>query len=349
MRAYSWLIGLFILTACTEKAAPPEQVIQPVKVFQVQTGGTLTRDIPGIVRASQRVDLAFQVPGRLVKFDIKEGQSIKEGQLIGALDNTDYKASLDAARADAAQAKANYDRAQELIEKDFISKMDFDKLKAGYEIARSNLAKAEKAFRDTQLIAPFSGVVARKYVDNFEEVQAKQPIISLQDKDNLELVVNISENLLARAKDADRAHLKVAAHFDALPDQVFELFIKEFTTEANATTQTFQYVLGIKDRKGINLLPGMTANVTVSNSAAVAQAPTIPLKAVAAGQGDEKIVWLLDSENKVHPQVISLGLPVGSNRIQVTSGLKPGDVIAVAGLSALTDGLQVKPITEVRY
>lgn len=349
MRTLIWLAGIALIAGCSEKPAPTHQVVQPVKVIQVNAGGAMSRDLPGVVRASQRVDLAFQVPGRLTSFNLKEGQSIKQGETIGALDNTDYKATLDAARADADQAKANFDRAEELIAKDFISKMDYDKLKAGYEIARSNLAKAEKAYNDTRLLAPFSGVVARKYVDNFEEIQAKQPIISLQDKDNLELVVNVSENLLARSRNEDRSNLAMVANFDALPDFHFELFIKEFTTEANPTTQTFQYVLGIKDRQGANLLPGMTANVTVTNRNHSEQVLVVPLQALAADTDGNKIVWRLDAENRVSAQPVSLGLPVGSNKVQILDGLNPGDTVAIAGLSSLTDGLEVKPITEVRY
>lgn len=349
MRTFTWLIGIALIAGCTEKNTQPHHVVQPVKVIQVTAGGAMSRNIPGVVRASQRVDLAFQVPGRLTRFSLKEGQSVKQGQIIGALDNADYKATLDAARADAEQAKGNFERAEELIAKDFISKMDYDKLKAGYEIARSNLAKAEKAFNDTQLLAPFSGVVARKYVDNFEEIQAKQPIISLQDKENLELVVNVSENLLARSRNQDRSALTMVANFDALPDTRFELFIKEFTTEANPTTQTFQYVLGIKDRQGVNLLPGMTANVTVTDSSDSSQALVVPLQAIAADTNGNKIVWRLNADNRVSPQAVTLGLPMGSENIQILDGLNAGDVVAVAGLSALTEGLEVKPITEVRY
>ncbi|BFM10488.1 efflux RND transporter periplasmic adaptor subunit [Simiduia litorea] len=348
MRLPALLIALVTISACSEKPVPKKPVIQPAKVMVVQTGDSLTREIPGVVRASQRVDLAFQVSGRLVKFALKEGQAVKEGELLGSLDSADYKSAADAARADRDQAKGNFERAQELIEKDFISKMDFDKLKANYEIAKSKMEQAEKAYSDTELKAPFTGVVARKYVDNFAEVQANKPVISLQDKENLEIVVNISENILAR--HAGRTDLSIAAHFDSVPDKTFALFIKEFTTEANPTTQTFQYVLGIKDRQGVNLLPGMTANVSVTdNNSSKEFTPIIPLHAITTDGKGNKAVWLVDADNKVKHGVVELGFPVGSDSIQITQGLSEGDVIVTAGLSALSEGLEIKPMTEVRF
>lgn len=343
--------GLFFLFACSETPPPPAKAIQPIKVITVQSSSGQTRELPGVVRASQRVDLAFQVPGRLEVFDLKEGQAVKQGDLLAQLDDSDYRSSVSAARADRDQSRANFARAEEMIKKDFISKMDYDRLKAAAEISQSNLDKAEKALRDTQMVAPFSGVVARKYVDNFTEVQAKQPIISLQDKDNLEVVVNISENLLARAAGMeDRTSLDISASFDALPGRKFELFIKEYTTEADATTQTFQYVLGIRDRQGVNLLPGMTAQVSAINKQALAdQVSVIPLQALTANSAGEKIVWRLDANSQVQPVRVATGQILGTQDIQILEGLNQGDVVAIAGLSTLSEGLTVKPITEVRY
>lgn len=351
MRVFLLLCTGLLLASCGEAPPPPAKVIQPVKVISVQNNSGQTRELPGVVRASQRVDLAFQVPGRLEVFDLKEGQTVKQGDLLAQLDDADYKSSVSAARAERDQAKANFARAEEMIKKDFISKMDYDKLKAAAEISQSNLDKASKALRDTRLVAPFSGVVARKYVDNFTEVQAKQPIISLQDKDNLEIVVNISENLLARAVTRDDpSALEISARFDALPDRSFALFIKEYTTEADPTTQTFQYVLGISDRQGVNLLPGMTANVSAINHQAADNAiSVIPLQALATNNAGEKIVWRLDADNRVQPVPVVSGQILGTHNIQILEGLNEGDVIAIAGLSTLSAGLQVKPITEVRY
>lgn len=336
------------LMGCTDKPASPAPIVQPAKVITVQSPSTQSRELPGVVRASQRVDLAFQVPGRLISFELKEGQMVRAGQVLAKLEAADYQSNVDAARAERDQAQANYERAQELIEKDFISKMDFDKLKAGFEIASSNLDRAEKALNDTRMIAPFGGVVARKYVDNYAEVQAKQPILSLQDKENLEIVVNISESLLARSNRPKA--VDISAHFDALPGREFPLYIKEFTTEADPQTQTFQYVLGIKERGDANLLPGMTASVRAQRAASeVNTTLTIPLQAVTAGPNQSHAVWRVDADNRVHRQPVILGDPAGSDSITLLNGLQAGDVIVVAGLSALSEGLEIKPIREVRY
>ena len=265
MRRLSLLVTLvstaIFISACSKPAPPPRaEIVQPVKVIRIGSDQTsLVREFPGVVRASQRVDLAFQVPGQLVKFNMKEGQQVKVGDFLGEIDKTDYQASFDAARAQLNSAQANFDRAQELIKENFISQSDLDRLTSNLELSRSNFSKAEKALKDTRLLAPFSGSVARTYVENFEDVLAKQTILSLQDNNNLEIVVDVSETLVARRNPG--ADLSLKARFESFAEREFDVILKEFSTEANPSTQTFQLVLGLMDTQGTNILPGMTALV----------------------------------------------------------------------------------------
>jgi len=342
------VITLF-LNGCSEEAPLPPLTIQPAKVITVGEEFKIVREIPGTVRSSQRSDLAFQVPGQIIEFVVKEGQQVAAGELLAELDNSDYKSTVDAARAQRDNNESNFNRAEELIVGSFISKSDYDRIKAAYDVSTANLQQAEKALADTRLIAPFSGVVARTFVEKFEDIQAKQAILSLQNPGSLEIVVSISETLVARRDE--RAELDLYARLDSLPDRKFALFIKEFAGEADPQTQTFEVVVGISDDNVTNILPGMTAIVNVSRTDLVeADKPLlIPLIAVVAGEGDAAAVWKVDEDNKVHRQIVATGELVGADQIQILSGLEIDDVIVTAGLSALVDDKQIKPISKVTY
>lgn len=344
----SLLLVSLLLAGCSEPAPPPPIQIQPAKVMTVGERHQTSRQIPGTVRAAQRSELAFKVPGQIVEFDIKEGQPVSEGDVLGRLDDSDFQSTVNAARAERDKNKANFNRAEELIIGNFISESDYDKIKATFDISTANLERVEKAYADTRLVAPFSGVVAKTFVENFEDVQAKQAILSLQNPGELEIVVAISETLVARREGRD--NLDVFARFDALPGRKFELFIKEFAAESDPQTQTFEVVVGISDRNVTNILPGMTATVNVTrNDNAVSGPLAIPLIAVVAGEGDVSSVWKVNADNTVQRQAVVTGALVGKDQIEIVSGLATGNIIVTAGISALTDGKEINPISEVRY
>ena len=350
MRYLLLLPVLLVIVSCQEQESQAPTVIRPAKVITVGERSSMAREIPGVVRASQRVDLAFQVAGRIMEFPVKEGQVVAEGELLARLDDSDFQSAVDAAVAEADRNSANFDRAEELIEKEFVSQTDYDRIKAAYDISVADLERAQKALNDTRLAAPFSGTIARTLVENFEDIQAKQSILSLQDQGDLEIVVAISETLIARRDETNQ--LSIVARFDALPEQTFDLHVKEFATEADPRTQSYEYVLGIKDKNLANLLPGMTATVLaerLDTGSETAGALVIPLTALVAGADGGSSVWAVAADNTVIRKAVVTGQPVGADRIEIAGGIDRGDVIVVAGTSALTEGMVVKPIADVSF
>lgn len=310
----------------------------------------LSREFPGIVRAAQRVTMAFQVPGRLIEFPVKEGQQVTEGDQLGLLDESDYRSNLAAAQADLSRTEANFNRAKELVEKNYVSQAEYDSIEASYNIALSNVSKARKALNDTRLVAPFDGVVARTFVQNFEEVQAKEPVLSLQNNNELEVTVSVPESLVVRRNEGDQIRLEGA--FEGIPGKTFPLTVKEFSTVASEDTQTFEYVLSIEQTEGYNLLPGMTAIVMAEKTAAASDAEgpiTIPLSALAANQDDRASVWLVGPDNRVSQHPVVTGELTGNSDITIVSGLNVGDTLVTAGVSKMSEGLEVHPIDKVEF
>jgi len=346
------VIALAIVGCGKKEVAQEREVIQPAKVMIV-TGQSneINRQLPGTVRASQRVDLAFQVPGQLKFFPLKEGQKVTQGEVLGRLDDRDYRSNLSAAKAEFTKTKANFKRAEELLVKKFISQAEYDKLKAALDVAVSDLDKSKKALDDAELKAPFTGTVAKRYVENFQDVQAKQAIISLQDNSQLEVVVNVSESLVSRRSADESETLKTTARFEAFPGEEFELFVKEFSTEADSKTQTFEIVLGMKDTKGISLLPGMTAKVFAKKTSTIEGDDTylVPMHAVVADEGDNAFVWIVNqNNNSVNKKAVALGDLKGRDSIEAI-GLESGDVVVIGGVTKMREGKIIRPIEKVEY
>jgi RND family efflux transporter MFP subunit len=358
MRIINGIIALLItalfITGCGEKEqVEKEPLVRPVKTFTIGgEAGTQRRQFPGKVRASNRVDLSFQVSGQIVELPIKEGQEVEQGDLICKLNDKDFRSNVKAAEASFTKSKANLDRANELIKKDFISRRDYDQIVAQHDIDKSELQKARKALKDTTLIAPFSGVIAKQLVQNFQDIRAKQAVVSFQDPSNLEIVVNIPERLVAARKSDGVTN--IYARFDAVPEQQFALQIKEYATQADEKTQTFEYVLSMPQPEGINILPGMTATVHAEKKLADVETQqfgiVIPYAAVFADDSGNSHVWLVDQKtNKVSKRKITTSVLTGTSDVRVTTGLQAGDMIAVTAVNTLREGMEIRPVDKVSF
>jgi len=346
---------ILLLAGCGQEQAPEEiAAVRPVKTLILagaDSGAKL--QYPGTVRAAQRADLSFEVPGQLKELPVKEGQVVKRGDLIAKLDDRDFMSSLQSAQAEYDNAMANFERASKLVKDGNISRTDYDRLKAQKDVKAAHLAKASKALEDTKIHAPFGGRVARRLVENFQDIQAKQPIIKLQDIDQLEIVIDVPENRAIRA-NVDGAPLpKLQAAFEASPGRDFELQVKEFSTEADPDTQTFKAVLMMPQPEGLLILPGMTAMVSVDDQrvgTSLEGGFTIPAAALFADEAGVPQVWVVDTEaNTVHRRTVETAELTGSANIRVVTGLKAGEMLAVSGVTRLREGMEIRPIDKVEF
>jgi multidrug efflux system membrane fusion protein len=358
-------VSLALLSACGQSEEPAKTVepIRPVKLMKV--GGSLagkTRKLPGTVRAADRVDLAFQVPGTLVELPVKEGQTVKKGTLVARIDPRDYETNLRNAEGVLAKAQAGlvyaiaeYKRYVKVKETDAGAVSDsMVALKlAGEKVARADLqsakatvAAAKDQLEYTRLKAPFDGVIAQKYVDNYKEVQAKEAVLSLQNVIDVEVIIDVPELMLAPIR---KTLPRFYAEFTADPIRRFELQIKEFATQADSVTQTYRVVLVMPAPTGIRILPGMTTNVSIefTEGAETGAEILIPAIAVFADNAGHSQVWVVDPQtNKVQRRTVTTGDLSGSDSIRIVSGLSPDETIAVSGVSKLREGQMVRALEE---
>lgn len=336
-----------MLASCKEREeiVVPEPV-KPVKLLTVQAGQEqLTMSLPGRVRAAKRSELSFKVSGPLEKLPIDEGQIIKKGDLVAQILPRDFQTAINEAKARELEAEQQYQRYKELYAKQQVSKADFDRYRASRDVARARLEDAQNALKDTTLVAPFDGVIAKRYVENFEKVEAKQPIVYLQLIDQLEILIDVPELMMAQFRQSGT--VEVMAEFDAAAGNQYPLIVKEFSTDADPATQTYQVVLTMDQSQEANILPGMTAKVTASagNSSGAGETSIfIPAIAVLNDADNQDYVYLFDRETKTVKKIpVSIGSLEGSQNVLIEEGLKGGEEIVIAGITKLQDGMKVRP------
>ncbi|MGD9164414.1 MAG: efflux RND transporter periplasmic adaptor subunit [Chromatiales bacterium] len=340
------------LSGCSEPPpAAPVEVIRPVKSFLIETaanGGI--RTFPARIDAGRRAELAFRVSGMLKQLPVKEGDEVEAGQLVAALDPTDLQIVYNNSKAGYDNAERNFTRAQELIKKGNISKMDYDRLEAEYKSADAALKTARQNLNYTKLTAPFSGRVARRHIETFEEVQAKQPIIDLQDTSELEVKFDVPESLIRglKAEGEAKDEVTVSASFSDIPGRGFPLAFREITTQADAKTQTFRVTYTMTQPQGAIILPGMTAmvRVDISRFDANAKPYTVPASAIVGDYKLDPQAWIIDEKSMtVQPRPVKVGRLLGEY-IEVFEGLRTGERIVTAGTPFLVEGMKVRLMPE---
>ena len=348
------LLPLAAVTACGEKD-PGEHAIQPVRPVKTllieAPGGGVVRHFPGRVEAANRATLSFQVGGQLLEILVKEGEAVQTGDLLARLDPTDFKVVVEDRTASFRRAEADFKRAEGLIDKGYVSRSDFDKLEAAYRQADAALNQASNDLAYTELRAPFAGTVSKRLVENFEQVDAKQSVLELRNLKTLEVKFQVPENIVQRIRRVTPIHggppaaKRVHATFEGLPGKKFELTFKEAATQADAKTQTFEITMTMPRPEGLNILPGMTANVTVGLFGILDEVGTsylVPSGAVTADSGLAPRVWV------VNPGTMTLRarpVKVGKMRgreIEILEGLEPGDRVVVAGIPHMVEGMKVR-------
>ncbi len=340
-------------------------MVRPVKVMTVTSAGTVfKRTFPGRVRVAQRVDLAFQVGGPLIELPVDEGQEVKKDSLVGRIDPKDFQVNLRNAEGQLGKAEAalqlaqsEYDRVKRIREKDpgAVSESMVDRRREAVNKAQADI-KSLKAAVDaaklqlsyTYLRAPFSGVISVRHVDNFQEVRAKQPIVSLDDISHVEILVDIPELAVARVRTGG---VETFAEFEAAPGREFPLTMKEYSTRADPRTQTYRLVLTMPAPEGIRVLPGMTANVRGTGpEEGDGDQFVIPAIAVFADEAGNSQVWVVDQNTMtVHRRNVTTGDLTGTDSIKIVDGLQPGEMIAVSGVSRLREGMKIRPVERIAF
>ncbi len=353
-----YMLVVLLLFACgqEQKPEPPPPLVPAIRIAGVDE--FTVRSFPGIARAAKEVNLSFRVTGPLIELPVSVGSKVEKGEVVARIDPQDYTTALGTvtgqlqrAQAAATRAAADFKRIQNVFKEDpgATSQSAVDLALASKDSTAASVRSLESAVetaRDkvgyTSLRAPFTGVVVETYVENFETVLSKQPILRLLDPSSIEFVVSVPENLISYTPYVQ----SVIVTFDALPGVQMEAIISEIGKEATQATRTYPVTLLMDQPEGAEILPGMAGTARVSGKlpeTAKEVGLQLPASAIFTKVGTEKtFVWVIDETTSV---LKSREVETGrmTNRgILIRSGISPGEVVAVKGVNSVIEGQKVR-------
>ncbi|MEP0156561.1 efflux RND transporter periplasmic adaptor subunit [Pseudophaeobacter sp.] len=321
-------------------AVQAEEVLKPVKLMTTQSGTRLLeRQFFGQVAAKQTVDLAFQVPGQVMRFPVAEGYIVPQGQLIAELDLEPFELNLEQARLQKEQADRTVSRLEQL--KGTVSAVSIEDAQTQAGLAQVALRNAEYELRHATLNAPFEALVSTREVENFTTVAAGAPIVRLHDMSELHIEVDVPEVLFQRADRGD--NVETIAIFPG-SDESFPLQILEFTAEASNIGQTFRVTFSMQPPEGRQILPGASASVRVKVDTGE-QGILVPSTAIVTTPEGDTGVMVFTPKGGETGEVTWVKVELVATQhgdFAISSGLQGGEEIVSTGGSALIDGQKVR-------
>jgi RND family efflux transporter MFP subunit len=343
----------------------------PVNVGdQVKRGDTVARIDPR--------DFEVALRSAKANYDAARAQ-LKSMSVARPEEISQLEAAVDKARARQRTAANELGRAQPLVESRTITRSEFDKYLESKDRADAELRQAEEDLRigrlgarpedieakqaeidslraagnatqnqlnDTNLVAPFDGTIVAKYVENYEDVQAKQPIVRLLDSSRIEMVISVPESSISLVPYVT----DVLCSFDAFPDlPPLPAKVKEIGTEASKSTRTYPVTLIMEQPReaGVEILPGMAGRAWGRVDMPAnddSQGIEIPATAVFSRDGKD-YVWVVESADgrtgTTKLREVSRG-NLSARGLSHVQGLKAGELIVTAGVHYLGDGQTVR-------
>ncbi len=328
---------------------PPEQVIRPVKSSLVIRADALQqRRFRGEVVAGKTVDLAFQVGGQIEQADLRLGRQVQKGDVLARLDTTPMDQQIAVLEPTVRQTREKLESINELARQGAATVNEVAEAQAAYDKAVAQLEIARQAKNDATLLAPFQALIVQRFTERFENVQAQQPVVRLQDISSIDVRVELPESVVARSR-ADAAGL-AEVRFASLPDQGFPVTVKEASAEADPTTGGYPVTYTLPRPGDLTVLPGMGATVLLIPRASDGTSDlAVPVEAVFVDDVLGRCVWQLQPQGQ---NFVARKVPVQVAQLQddvaiVTEGLQAGWRVATAGIHFLSDRQVVRLLEEV--
>lgn len=348
--SHAVLAGLALaLAACSDK--PPEKKSGPPPTLITTTQAKavpleIVETTLGALEAFKDPKIAAEISGRLTKLSVRAGEKVRQGQLIAEIDPSDIAQQHNADQADIrrlqallAQQERLVTRQNELVQKSFISKNAVDDASAQRDALRSQLEAAQARaalsannLRKTRVVAPFDGSIEKQIAAVGEYLKLGDPIVTLISNSRLRANLPFPETAAQRLKLGQTVRLKSPL----LPDALIEGTIEDIRPTLTDGSRAIEVIARIEN-------PGETLKGGGSVDAAVVidvreAAVMVPEQSVVLRPAGKVVYAVVDG--KAEQRLVQTG-GKQAGLVEIVSGLKAGEVVALDGAGFLTNGAAV--------
>ena len=334
------LLSGFLTAGCKDKESlataeshsnlPPAVPVSIVEIKPVPMRDVIY--LPGTTEAWQDVQVAADTAGRIEWMGPREGEKVNKGDLLIKIDVSELKAAMDHAAAQFKLADDLYQRRKRLFERKIIAKEELDQSATQRTLAATDYEQIKVKYNHGFPRSPITGIINYLYVDTGEFIDTGKPIADIVNIDRIKINVRVPELDIRFVLVGQKTPVKI----DAFPERDLIGKVDFVAFKADPATKTF-LVRTLIDNPFGDIRPGMIGRVAfvrrIINDALVA-----PLFALV-DKGGERLVYV-EKDGLAQSRTVSIGVIEG-DRVQITSGLNPGDHLIVKGHTEVEDGMKV--------
>ncbi len=332
--ALAAIVAAFVVYRVFTDAQSAESRRQNVPLVQVENPHRETVKVQlefnGDVMPVRQAAIFSKVSGNLERIYTDMGYNVQTNQLLATIDSTELYQQFQQASATYQNALLTYNRLLQLLEKNLSSKQDVDNADAAKKGAKAGLDAAATRLGYARIVAPFSGIITRRFLDPGALVTASNStLFNLMNLDSIKVIVNVPEKDVPSVYKIRSAGITL----DALPGQRYEGRISRFSDAIDLTTRTMAIQIDVSNRKH-EIKPGMFATVQMT----VAEHPsavTIPTSALLKDDSSQ-YVFVADGKNARRSRV-QTGAEQNA-RTEILSGLTGDETVITVGQQFVRDG-----------
>lgn len=303
---------------------------EPLPVITVKPHAVdLAFPAESLVEAVQQATVGARIAGRVLEVKADAGQSVKKGDVLMRIDAREAAEAARAAEAQYANAKVSYDRTKSLVTQKFMSSATLDKARADLDAAAANRAAAGAGQSHATIVAPMTGIIARRHAEMGDMATPGKPLFTLYQPGTLRVTASIPQYRLKAMRDVKTARVE----FPELGKWVDAVKVQVLPT-ADAATHVSQVRVTLPDVP--EATPGMFARVHFITGQS--EKLTVPASAVLR-RGEVAAVYVQAADNRLSLRQLRLGDAVGQGEIEVLAGLSAGDKVVTDPVKA---GIQLK-------
>lgn len=292
----------------------------------------------GSLRSNESVVLRPEVPGRIAQIGFRDGQAVRKGQLLVALDAALNEAEVAKARAELALATSNQKRTDDLASKAFVSGAAQEQANSSVQVLEANLKLAEARLAKMRILAPFDGVAGIRTVSIGDYVKDGADLVNIEDVHTLKADFRLPERMLSQIKVGQVVEIVA----DALPNERFSGILDAINPRIDAGGRSLEMRARLANRGGL-LRPGMFARMRVivgsrDNALLVPEEAIVP-------SGEDFFVFRVVGKEDAGAVVQRVRVRTGVRRdakVEIVDGLAEGDRVVTAGMRLARDGQQVR-------
>ncbi len=286
----------------------------------------------GSLLANEEVDIVGKVSGKVTAVYFKEGSKVKKGDLLVKIYDEDLQAQLRRSEIQEKMLSEKLERQRVLLSKDAVSREAFDQLQTDYNVILADINLLKVRIAETEVRAPFDGVIGFRYVSEGTYVTPQVKIAHLFDQSilKLEFAINekyVSENLMGK---------KISFETEGYSDEFFAT-VYAVDYRIDQTTRTIGLRARYDNRTG-KLVPGMYASLTLITDEKM-NALQVPTEAIVPEMNEKKIWVARNGRAELIPVVTGART---ASAIEVISGLAAGDTVLTTGLIQLRPNMAVR-------